>query len=162
MGFLEKGIVGPRDTYVIAVNGKQLRGTRNACLYGISGLPFAVEAVFPVGPYQLFFDRETRSVLRRGYQDRPYVKNHNDVNIQTYTFLDKRFASISAVWATDFDDLSTIGGSKEMAIVHNPLATNPLPVNLLPAWSEYVATAVQNDEYRLDKQDGRLVLRSSQ
>ncbi len=161
-GYLEKGIVGPRDSYVIAVNSKRLRGARNACLYGISQLPFAIEAVFPVGPYQLHIDRETKSVVKTDYQDRPYVKNHNDANVQTYTFLDKGFAAISAVWATDFDDLSIIGSPKELAVVHNPLAVNPLPVNLLPAWSEYVATAVQNDEYRLDKQDGRLVLRSSQ
>lgn len=161
-GYLEKGIVGPRDSYVIAVNSKQLRGDRNACLYGISQLPFAVEAVFPVGPLQLRIDRETRSVVRTDYQDRPYVKNENDADVPAFTFLDKEFKEVSAIWATDFDDLSIIGSPKELAVVHNPLAVNPLPVNLLPAWSEYVATAVQNDEYRLDKQDGRLVLRSSQ
>jgi type I restriction enzyme S subunit len=161
-GFLEKGIVSPRDSYVIAVNGKQFRGERNASLYGISQLPFAAEAVFPVGSYQWHFDRETRSLVKTGYQYRPYVKNPNDANVQTDTFLDKSFAAISAVWATDFDDFFIIGSTKELVIVHNPLATNPLPVNLLPAWSEYAVTAVQNDEYRFEKQDGRLALRSSQ
>ena len=160
-GYLEKGIVGPRDSYVIAVNSKQLRGARNACLYGISQLPFALEAVFPVGSYQWHFDRETQSLVRRDYQYRPNVKNQNDANVQTDIFLDKSFAAISAVWATDFDDFFILGSTKELVIVHNPLATNPLPLNLLPASSEYVVTAVQNDKYRFEKQGGRLALRSS-
>ena len=47
-GYLDKGVVSPRDAYVIAVNGRLLRGTHFATITGISQFPFAVEAAFAV------------------------------------------------------------------------------------------------------------------
>ena len=59
-GYIEKGIVASGDAYVIAVNGRQLRsGHPFPELLGISQFPFAVEAVFAVGPYQIKIDRDT-------------------------------------------------------------------------------------------------------
>ena len=160
-GYLAKGIVGPGDSYVIAVNGRRLRGAF-ASLNGISQFPFAVEAAFAIGPYQLHIDRESLLTVKENYQHRPYLKKSTGADVPAYTFLDERFAAVSAIWATDFDDCSVLGNQMALAIVHNPLATHPLPVNLLPAWSEYVATAVQNDEYQLKKQHGRLALQHIQ
>jgi type I restriction enzyme S subunit len=160
-GYLEKGIVGPRDSYVIAVNSRRLRGVF-ASLNGISQFPFAVEAAFAIGPYQLHIDRESLLTVKENYQHRPYLKNATGADVPAYTFLDEHFAAVSAIWATDFDDCSDLGNQMALAIIHNPLATNPLPVNLLPAWSEYVATAVQIDQYQLDRQDGRLALQHTQ
>lgn len=158
-GYLAKGIVGPRDSYVIAVNGRRLRGAF-ASLHGISQFPFAVEAAFAVGPLQLHIDPQTLKTVRTDYQHRPHVRKPSGADVPAYTFLDERFADVSAIWATDFDDCSIIGNQKALAIVHNPLAKNPLPVHLLPAWSEYVATALDGDEYQLDRQHGRLMLRA--
>lgn len=47
-GYIEKGIVTPSDAYVIAINGRLLRGFGGAIpeLHGISQLPYAVEATF--------------------------------------------------------------------------------------------------------------------
>lgn len=154
-GYLQKGIVGPEDSYVIAVNGRQLRGAF-AALNGISQLPFAVEAVFAVGPYQLHIDRGSLDVVREDYQHRPYVKKITGASVPAYTFLDERFSAVSAIWATDFDDCFALGNQKALAVVHNPLAINQLPAYLLPAWSEFSATLVRADEYRIDKQDGKM------
>lgn len=153
-GYLKSGLVEPADAYVIAVNGCQLRGGRFPALFGISQFPFAAEAVFPIGPYQLRIDRESLKVIDRGHQHRPYVLNKNGAKVPAYTFLDPRFHSVSAIWAVDLDGGSAIGNSEPMVVVHNPNAMNPISVGFLPADEEYVAIA-KGDELVLSKASAR-------
>jgi type I restriction enzyme S subunit len=154
VGYLQKRYVGESDAYVIAINGRLLRAGWPQ-LEGISQWPLAVEATFSVGPYALTLDRESLQVVDRGHQHRPVVPKPNGALVPADTFLDPRFAPISAVWAMDFDELSIIGRPQPMAVVHNPAARNPLPPNLLPAFAEYVAT-IENRYYNLERRSGRL------
>lgn len=149
-GYIKSGLVASDDAYVIAVNGCLLRGGRFPTLFGISQFPFAAEAVFPIGPYQLRIDRETLEVVDRGHQHRPYVLNKNGARVPAYTFLDPRFNRISAIWAVDLDGGSAIGNSEPMVVVHNPNATSRVPLGFLPADDEYVAVA-EGDEFALSK-----------
>ena len=48
-----------------------------------------------------------------------------------------------------------IGNSSPMAIIHNPNAANPIPLGLLPADWEYVASK-NADEYVIERLPGRL------
>ena len=149
-GYLETGVVSPCDAYVIAVNGCQLRSGPYPALLGISQFPFAAEAVFPIGPYQLQIDRDTRKVIDSGHQHRPYVKNKNQSPVPAYTFLDPSFNSVSAIWALDLNGGSAIGNSEPMAVVHNPNANISVSLGFLPADSEYVARP-HNGEYILER-----------
>jgi type I restriction enzyme S subunit len=144
--------VASDDAYVIAVNGCRLRSGPFPALVGISQFPFAVEAVFPVGPYQIRIDRETLEVVARGHQHRPYVLNKNGAEVSAYAFLDPRFNSVSAIWALDLNGGSAIGNTEPTAVVHNPNATNPIPVGFLPADDEYLANP-EGEEYVLSKVD---------
>lgn len=153
-GYLNSGVVAPDDAYVIAVNGCQLRSGPFPALVGISQFPFAAEAVFPIGPYQLRIDRETLKVVERGHQHRPYVLNKNGAKVPAYTFLDPRFNPVSAIWAVDLNGGSAIGNREPTAVVHNPNATNPVPLGFLPADDEYVAVA-EGDELVLSKAGAR-------
>ncbi|MGH8590202.1 MAG: hypothetical protein ACREXX_13030 [Gammaproteobacteria bacterium] len=90
-GYLQTGVVAPNDAYIIAVNGCQLRNGPFSAHFGISQFPFAAEAVFPIGPYQLRINRDTLEVVERGHQHRPYVQSTNGAQVPTYTFLDSRF-----------------------------------------------------------------------
>ncbi|MBI1886816.1 MAG: hypothetical protein HYS19_00340 [Nitrosomonadales bacterium] len=137
-GYINSGLIAPNDAYVIAVNGCMLRGGRFPALFGISQFPYAAEAVFPIGPYQLRIDRETLEVIDRGHQHRPYVLNKNGAKVPAYTFLDPCFNRISAIWAVDLNGGSAIGNREPMVVVHNPNATNPVPLEFLPADDEYV------------------------
>jgi type I restriction enzyme S subunit len=150
-GYLQKEIVASNEAYVIAVNGCQLRNGPFSALYGISQFPVAAEAVFQIGPIQLMINRETRKVVDQNYQYRPYIINRNNAQVPAYTFLDPRFAPISAIWAVDLNGASVIGNSEPMAVIHNPFALNPIPVGFLPADSEYVATPSGEDEFLLEK-----------
>lgn len=156
LGYLKKGVVGPDDSYVIAVNGRLLRGVFNG-LMGISQHPFAVEAVFAVGPYQITVDRTSLKATEGGHQHRPTISKPKGLPVPSYTFLDPAFQAVSAIWATDIDDCWVIGNAKQMAVVHNPLATTPAPERLLPATSEYVASACEDGEYLLATRQGRLI-----
>jgi hypothetical protein len=154
-GYLERGIVEPDDAYIIAVNGCQLRHGPFPALLGISQFPFAAEAVFAIGPYQIRIDRETLEQTGVGHQHRPLLSKPKGAPVPAYTFLDARFKPISAIWAVDVAGTLT-GNINPMAIVHNPNAFNPIPVGFLPAHYEYVATPISTEEFELNKIEGRL------
>lgn len=158
-GYLGKGIVASDDAYVIAINGRQLRGSFSS-VTGISQFPFAAEAAFAIGPYQIKIDRDTLKQTGEGHQHRPEIFKTNGSAVPAYTFLDPRFQPISAIWAVDIDGTSVVGNSEDLVVVHNPYATNPVPVGFLPAYNEYVATPNGPDEMVLSRQDGNLMSRA--
>ncbi|MGH7944713.1 MAG: hypothetical protein ACREF9_06870 [Opitutaceae bacterium] len=155
-GYREKGVVGAKDAYVIAVNARLLRGPYFASITGISQFPFAAEAVFAIGPYAVSISPETMKIVGGGHQHRPTIRKPNGADVPAYTFLDPAFRPVSAIWALDVDESWVIGNTKAMAVVHNPDAETPVPVGLLPSYDEYVATPDGPDEYRLDRIAGRL------
>lgn len=150
VGYLTSGVVASDDAYIIAVNGCRLRSGPFPALTGISHFPFAAEAVFPIGPYQLKIDTKTLKVIDSGHQYRPYILNKNGAEVPALIFLDPRFNPISAIWAVDLNGVSSFGDHEPTAVVHNPNATNPIPIGFLPADAEYVAIA-DGDELVLNK-----------
>jgi hypothetical protein len=157
MGYLQTGLVSPNDIYVIAVNGCQMRHGSYPSLHGISQFPYAAEAVFPIGPYQLQIDRGTLSTVGRGHQHRLAIKKPNGSSVPTYTFLDPRNRMVSAVWAVDFNGGGVIGNPEPSAIIHNPCALNPLTRGFLEVDEEYEATPYGDDELLFQ----RVVVRKS-
>lgn len=155
-GYIEKGIVTSGDAYVIAVNGRQLRNGPFPELFGISQFPFAVEAVFAVGPYQIRINRDTLEQTSAGHQHRPLISKPKGAPVPAYTFLDARFQPISAIWAVDVDGTSAVGNSEPMSVIHNPNALNPIPTGYLPAHDEYVATPIGAEEFELNRLEGCL------
>jgi type I restriction enzyme S subunit len=155
-GYVEKGIVAPEDSYVIAINGRPLRGPHFASITGISQLPSAVEAAFAIGPMTLTIELNTNQAVGSGHQHRPIIRKPNGAAVPAYSFLDPAFAPVSAIWATDLDATWIIGNAKPMAVVHNPGAARPVPLALLPAQEEYTATPNGPDEYALERRPGRL------
>ena len=135
---------------------QKVRNSTFPTLIGISKSPFAVEAVFAVGPYQISFNRNTLEQTGTGYQHRPLISKRKGAPVPAYTFLDERFQSISAIWAVDVDGTSANGNSEPMDVVHNPNANNPIPIGLLPAHDEYVATSIGTEEFKLNRVEGRL------
>ena len=155
-GYIEKRVVTTDDGYVIAINGRRLRGAYFPSLYGISRFPCAVEAVFAVGPYAIQIDRRTLKSTGSDHQHRPVIRKPNGSEVPAYTFLDPAFGPISAIWAADIDGTSVIGNGKQMVVVHNPNAANPIAPGLLPAYFDYVAVENGDDGYLLEKRPGRL------
>jgi type I restriction enzyme S subunit len=153
-GYIEKGIVESGDAYIVAVNGCQLRHGPFPALLGISQFPFAAEAVFMIGPYQIQINRDTLEQTGAGHQHRSIILKPNGAPVPTDTFLDPRFQPISAIWAVDIAG-TVIGNLNPMAVIHNPIAFNPIPNGFLPAHDEYVATPIGKEEFELNRIKGR-------
>ena len=162
-GYLANGIVGADDAYVIAINGRLLRGFDDVfdSLTGISQFPFAVEATFAVGPLQVRINRSTLEAGAPEHQLRYMIHKPAGLPVPADTFLDQRFAPISAIWAADIDEFSLSERIPRMAVVHNPGAANPLPPQLLPAQDEYLAHEIDERNYQLDRLDGSLPVKAA-
>lgn len=153
-GYLRSGVVSAEDVYVIAVNGCQLRHGPFAALHGISQFPYAAEAVFPIGPYQLRIDRETLKCVGTGYQERFHITKPNGAMVPSHAFLDPCHGMVAAIWAVDFDGRGVIGSAQPSALIHNPIAAKPLSLGFLPCDEEYVAAPAGEGEYIFQRVGG--------
>ena len=158
-GYIAKGIVRPEDAYVIAINGRLLRDSWPA-INGISLWPFAVEVTYAIGPRQLQISRDTGAIMSSSQQHRPSFQKPNGASIPSDSFFNPGYAPVSAVWAMDIDEHDLWKDRDTSILVHNHGASNPLPANLLPAYSEYSAT-VGSAEYTINRRDGRLAKNGS-
>lgn len=150
--YLKKGWVTHEDVYVIAVNGRLLRGLDGVWpeLYGDSQHPFAVEATLFLGASGISNDRQGVSHQHRSYTPKP-----KGTPVPTGIFFDPNFSGVSGIWAVDVDETLLLGKNIYMVVVHNPNANAKIPRNFLPAYSEYVATD-QGDQYELYWESGRI------
>jgi hypothetical protein len=156
-GYIDKGVVGAEDSYVVAIHGRLLRGQSCfASITGISQWPFAVEAVFAVGPFAIQIDRRSLKATGSGHQHRPIIKKPSGASVPADTFFDPRFCHVSAIFAADLDGSHIIGNAKPTAVIHNPNAANPVPPGLLPAYWVYLTSEHGNEEYLLERRPGRL------
>lgn len=154
-GYLQKGIVGPNDAYVIAVNACRLRHGPFPSILGVSQLPYAIEATLPIGPYAFQIDSQSLQVVDSGHQYRPFLLNKNNAEVSTSIFLEPKYNGISAVWALDIDGSSAIGNFEPIALIHNPNALNRIPLGCLPSQNEYTAVIGEN-ELGISNQPGNL------
>jgi type I restriction enzyme S subunit len=130
----------------IAINGCRL-GDFAVDDRGISQMPFAVEATFPVGPIAVPISRDGRQAGEARRIPRQAIQNANGAEVRTDSFLNPLYRNVSAVIGTvRWDMLKPL----PLTIVHNPLAQAPLPRQILgsSADREYVADD-QGDQYLL-------------
>jgi len=133
--YRKKGIVGASDSAIIAVNICRLSdwdmdGT------GISQLPLVMEALFPIGPLAVpIMDDGTMG--QGQHVPRFSIKKAEGNDVEGAYFCNLAFAGVSAVVQAHQKDMY----EKVLSIaeIHNPLASNPLPTGLFPAYKEIVA-----------------------
>jgi type I restriction enzyme S subunit len=94
--YVEKGIVALADCTIIAVNSCRLQDYAPHGL-GISQLPFALEAVFPIGPPAVWFTPDGRTNGESGRIPRYTIEKPNGAKIPTDSFLNPRYAGVSAI-----------------------------------------------------------------
>ena len=143
--YVRKGVVGSGDCTVIAVNICRLSDW-DIDGNGISQLPLAMEAVFPVGPLGVPITPQGTLAGEAQHMPRLAVRKTSGIDIQTGNFLDPAFAGISAVLQGHQKDVF----EKPLVLteIHNPLALDALPAHLFGAFKEFVATE-QDNEYQV-------------
>ncbi len=145
--YFTKGIVLPDDSVVTAINGCRL-SDYSYDDHGVSRLPFAVEAVFPVGPLGIpiskdgKLDGEPRPILRYS------LKKVNGSEVPTANFLNPEYRRIGGIVGCIQKHL--IDSELRLTLVHNPLAVCPLPYNFLKATTEYSAVE-DGEDYLLEE-----------
>jgi hypothetical protein len=144
--YRDKGIVGRDDAYVIAINGCQLGAF--PLQHGVSRLPYAVEAVYPVGPVAIPIDRTTGQVGRPFVSIRPGIHTAKGAPVSTSLFNDPAYSDVSAIIACSLD--RSEAASLPVDIVHNHFASVPVPEGILGKnGEEWMAKAVANNEIEL-------------
>lgn len=143
--YVRKGIVSSSDCAVIAVNICRLSDW-DIDGNGISQLPLAMEAVFPVGPLAVPITQQGTLAGEAQNMPRFAVRKTSGIDIQTGNFLDPAFAGISAVLQGHQKDV--FEKPLVLAEIHNPLALNALPAHLFGAFKEFVA-AERDAEYQV-------------
>jgi hypothetical protein len=149
-GFLEKGIVSKDDVYVVAINPCRL-SSRPWIDEGTSRLPFAVEAVFPVGPWAIPID-EDNQLGKAVSTQRFSIRNKNSSEVSTYSFLNPGYSNVSALIGCSPRKPTSIFPSDDvkLIVVHNPLAKNRLPPGLFRTNAiEYFAEPIGEKEYEI-------------
>jgi hypothetical protein len=134
--YVERNIVDSKDCTVIAINSCRLSDFAKDDL-GSSGFPFAVEAVFPIGPLAYPITRDGQPGGEPGNVPRHAIQKPNGKDIATGNFLDHGYANVSAIIGCYQKDI--IDDILSLTVVHNPLAIVPLPRGILSANREYVA-----------------------
>lgn len=127
-----KGIVGSKDAYVIAVNGCQLGAL--PIDHGLSGLPYAVEAVYPAGPVTIPVERATGAFGKPYIGSQWSIKSANGSPVPTLMFVNREQAGVSAVIASSSD--RSEDPILPLDVVHNNFAEVPVGRGLLGAKSD--------------------------
>lgn len=141
--FLEyqnKGIVQTSDICIIAINGHLLGESR-----GISRLPYAVEAVFPIGPIAVGINKRTSERSEPYHSERRSVRKPTGVNVSTDSFLKQENRYVSAVVGCS-NCWTPLPEYHEMSIVHNPFADDRFPYRRFGAKFEYVCELGRDED----------------
>lgn len=137
-GYIAKGIVHPDDSFILAVNARLLERSPSGGLYGISQFPAPIEVLFGVGPIEVVISRETGDIEGQHHQHRPkLLKRKTGSEIPADSFLDSRYAPISAVLGLSLCESKPLGNEHFSELVHNPLALNPIASDWLAAQQQW-------------------------
>lgn len=123
LGYRKADKVRADEPFVIAINGANLpTGLLE------SSPPRIARAVFGIGSLVVSFDRETLRPVGEHYAAMPSIAKASGNSVGTIHFRDATFAGISAViWghASVWYRPDFLG--RDLILVHNPYAANPLP-----------------------------------
>jgi hypothetical protein len=131
--YLSKGFVDPSEPFVIAVNGGAVPHVHQEIFP-----PRIVGALFPFGPETIRVDLGTKTVVDSRFSYQGAVTKKSGVPIPTTFFEQAESRGISAVVYSTADavNCADVPGS-ELMLIHNPLATSPLPRGYLRVGREY-------------------------
>jgi hypothetical protein len=148
--YRRKKIVRDKDAYVIAINGCQLGAF--ALQHGVSRYPYAVEAVYALGPVAVPIDKETGKFGQPFVSLRPAIQTAKGAPVPTSLFIKRSFDSISAIIACSMDRSKE--PSLPVDVVHNHFASVPVPERILGnAGEEWVTEPDGHDGITLQRLD---------
>lgn len=142
-GYLDSGLVNPKDPYIIVVNPRML-SPLHLDMKGISGLPYPVEICFGIGPYQINY--RDGSINN---QDRRHIKKNKSL-VPSNIFLDYTYTNLTAIIGIDLADrhLPIFCDEYNSVMVYNPWEKDKIP-NFLFSTQEHWKCEMINDDFEI-------------
>jgi hypothetical protein len=131
-GYRKKGLVGEKDSCVIAISGGQF-----ALEAAGAGLPHAVTAVYPFGEEFAIVDRETAEFVAFGHKFSAEIRKARGRPEPRTAFQHKMFSSISGIIWSLRSIGNFLGRSDDFVFVHNQMAERPIPRQWINWDAEY-------------------------
>jgi hypothetical protein len=144
---LAKGIISAEDSYVLAINCREIPHAR----YG-TDIPYFIQAFLPIGPLTFAFDKKSLEVTQSFYPYRPEISKLNGSPVSTRTFLDGWASFCSAVLHSQVDCANhprRLGG--DFAVLHNPQALKGLDPRVFEWCTQYTVRDGQLHRSRLKR-----------
>jgi tyrosyl-tRNA synthetase len=138
--YLSQEVIGPDDVRLIAI------GAGRFGLYvSEHPLPLIMSAVFPIGDEFVSIGRQTGAVVDQGYQPSFEITRQGPAVPRT-AFLDEQFAAISGIVWSRIGIGNMSRSERPLTLVHNPLATIPMP-RLWGVWDREFVTSKKDDHW---------------
>jgi hypothetical protein len=146
---VRKGIIGPDDGYIVAINCREIPHAR----YG-GVIPYALQAFLPFGPLTAVYVLRKGQITDRYFTKRESISKLKGTQIPTTAFLDPAYACVSAIIhsAVDAANSPVVLGA-DLFVLHNPLASQPIPTKTFSRWRQYVFA---DDQIRMIESNPRL------
>jgi|SRR5918996_5941030 type I restriction enzyme S subunit len=123
----------PDAPYVVAVNPGGMTFAR-----GENDPPLIIQALFALGSLMVSFDGDHPEFHDTCYSIRHQISKHSGASVRTNLFLDSAYRGLSAVIFSDAHPLSLPKpDGRELKLVHNPHAQNPIDRGLFKIGYEY-------------------------
>jgi len=141
--YIENSIIKDWQRVIICISGGWI-GSWRIPSYPVGGFPEVVEALLPIGNIVLRMNRENMSIAERTFEFRDSVPKKKENNIiepiETDYFIRPEYSCISAViysYANVTHSIEASNLGNDFFILHNPLATHPLPLGSIKCGIEY-------------------------
>lgn len=151
-----KGLVEDNESVVIVISANGI--SDRIPMYYEDSFPEVVKALLPVADPIYWINPKTGKQVSKEYKWNSFVKkvrNNDEINISTESFLSEEHSHISAVvysWHCVFDATTDDCLGNDFFILHNPLAKNPIKKGLFFSGVEFVVESVE-DGFTIKKVD---------
>jgi type I restriction enzyme S subunit len=143
--YLDNGIIEKDEPYIIALNSSQIPRSDLD-----DSIPRIAKTLLAIGDEFVTLDRETHKQIGSGHHYQQNISKKSGSEVSTNTFLDPKYAGISAVLYSNSDPFNRARKDGQgYLLIHNPLANNPIDQGFLRAGKEIVPTIQSETDYSL-------------
>lgn len=130
--YLEDKTISPTEPFVIAINGYDIPHARSD-----DEIPYAIQAVLPIGLPSITFDIKSGDPTHYGYENRRFIEKKSGSPVSTTSFYDREYSVVSGLLYSNVGAYNLLEAGRDFVFLHNPLADNPLPLGWIDRGHEY-------------------------
>ncbi len=138
--YLQEGVIARDEVCLIAIGAGRFGSFVNERPF-----PLILSTVFPIGAEVITFDIENFEIVDRGFQP-SFQIDRTGAPVPRTAFLDEQFSAVSgAIWSrVGIGNMSRT--LRPLSLVHNPLATVPMP-HRWGVWDREFVAIEQEDQW---------------